>query len=70
MKINAVAVAYQRRFNLGDYQSLGLECTIWADLEEGDEPDQVIATLQEQARIAVKREHSRIPAKQNGKPTH
>lgn len=63
MKVNSVAVCYERKFNLGDYQSLKLECTIWADLEEGDESQQVIQNLQDQARDAVKREFSRLPAR-------
>jgi hypothetical protein len=63
MKVSQVAVAYTRKFNMGDYNSLGLECTLWADLEEGDTSADVIQALQDQAREAVKREYARLPKK-------
>lgn len=67
MKVKTVAVCYGRKFNLGDYNSLNLEVTLWADLEEGDSPDDVTGALQGKARDAVRREYSRLrPSVQPG----
>lgn len=71
MTVSKIAVAYQRKFNLGDYNSLSLECTAWADLEPGEDHIAQIAVLQEQVREAVRQEFSRIPARngaQSGNP--
>jgi outer membrane protein OmpA-like peptidoglycan-associated protein len=37
MKITTVTVSYQRIFNLGNFESLRLECTLEASLEDGDQ---------------------------------
>ena len=66
MKVATVIVGYKRTFNLGDYNSIKIEVALEADLEEGDESQNVIANLQEQARMAVKAEWDRLP-KKNGK---
>jgi hypothetical protein len=50
---------------MDDFQSLGLEVTIWADLDEGDDARAVIEQLQAEAREDVKREYNRLP-----KPKH
>jgi len=63
MRVNTVSVSYGRKFNLGDYNSLALEVTLWADLEEGDDAQTVVNSLQEQARESVKREYGRLPKK-------
>lgn len=63
MKTSAVSISYKRTFNLGDYNSLGLACTIWADLDEEDVSQDVIDSLQDQARESVKKEYSRLEKK-------
>ena len=60
MKINTIAVGYERKFNLGDYNSLTLEVTCWADLEPGDDADERIFELQAKTREAVKAEYLRL----------
>ena len=55
-KIDKIACGYTRKFNLGNYQSLELEVTTWADLEPGDDPKQVCTGLQEFCREQVKQE--------------
>jgi hypothetical protein len=60
MKIDKVAGGYSRKFNLGNYNSLELEVTCWADLEEGDDPVMCIVRLQDLCREAVKREFSAL----------
>ncbi len=60
MKIDKISITYNRAFNLGDYNSLRLEATVWADVDEGDNPDECIRALQEQVRDAVKKEYGRL----------
>ncbi len=69
MKVSTVSVSYERKFNLGDYNSLHLCCTIWADLEEGDQSQDVINALQDQARNSVKAEYGRLAKKSTVIPT-
>jgi hypothetical protein len=69
MKVTAVAVTYGRKINLEQYgfakfNSMHLEVSAWADLEDGDDFAQVEAQLREQCRLAVKSEAQRI-IKQN-----
>lgn len=33
MKFTTVSVSYSRKFNLGDYESLELGCSLWAQVE-------------------------------------
>lgn len=63
MKVDKVAVGYERKHNLGDYNSVTAEVSLWADLEDGDDPQAVIAELQEMAREDVKRELLRVTQK-------
>ena len=65
MRIKQVSVSYQRAFNLGDYNSLRLEVTYWADLEENDDPVLITKHLQAAAREDVKREFGRVQQKLN-----
>jgi len=56
MKITQVSVTYGRKFNLDDYESLHVETTMWAEVEE-DEKGSVQALTQElfaEALYAVK----------------
>ncbi len=66
MKTTHVEVSYQRTFNLEDigmnkYNSLRLECTTWADLEEGDNAQAAILSLQDLVRSSVRAEFARLP---------
>lgn len=60
MKIDKLSVSYARKFNMGDYNSLSLEATTWADLESSDNPVDCLEVLQEMCRVAVKNEYSRL----------
>jgi hypothetical protein len=63
MKIDKIAAGYERKFNLGDYNSLSLEVTIWADVEDGDDPQAVIQAVQDKCRDSVKAEYARLKSK-------
>ena len=54
MRITTISVTYGRKFNLGNYESVHIEETVWADLDEDDSPDEVEATLYEFAKSGVK----------------
>ena len=36
MRVKTISVKYERAFNLGDYNSLRIEASAWADLEDGE----------------------------------
>lgn len=54
MKFITVSVSYSRKFNLGDYESLELGCSLWAQVEDGEDADGVTQFLYLQAKTSVK----------------
>ena len=54
MKIKTISVEYERKLNTGDYSSVTLGLTFWADLDEGDDPDACTRELYAQAKVHVK----------------
>ncbi|MEH1912787.1 hypothetical protein [Nostoc sp.] len=54
MKFTTVSVSYSRKFNLGDYESLELGCSLWAQVEDGEDADGVTQFLYLQAKTSVK----------------
>ena len=54
MKIGTVSVSYSRKFNLGNYESLELGCSLWAQVEDEEDADGVVQFLYYQAKVAVK----------------
>ncbi len=54
MKFTTVSVSYARKFNLGDYESLELSCSLWAQIEDGEDADGVTQFLYQQAKDSVK----------------
>ncbi len=63
MKLNSIAVTYGRKVNLGDYNSQHVEITLWADLEDGDDPELATSGLRQMARNQVMNELGRTNAK-------
>lgn len=63
MRVIKVEATYKRTFNLGDYNSVAIGVTIGADVETTDISDEVIASLQEEAREAVREEYLRLRSK-------
>jgi hypothetical protein len=53
-KIKTVSVTYGRKFNLGDYNSATIDCTLWADVDEGENLDQAMHDLWSCAKENVK----------------
>jgi len=60
MKIRTISVTYERKINLGDYNSAHIGLTLWADLDEGDSHDECVTALQRQARNYAKGEYQRL----------
>ncbi|MFW9262003.1 hypothetical protein [Nostoc sp. CALU 546] len=54
MKIGTVSVSYSRKFNLGNYESIELGCSLWAQVEDEEDADGVVQFLYHQAKVAVK----------------
>lgn len=59
MKVKEITISYARAFNLAhyggpQYESIRPEASITAELDENDDPEQVIASLNEMAKQAVK----------------
>jgi hypothetical protein len=54
MKFTTVSVSYYRKFNLGNFESLDLGCSLWAQVEDGEDADGVTQFLYLQAKASVK----------------
>jgi hypothetical protein len=52
--VKTVSVTYERKHNLGDYNSATVGCTLWADLEPGEDLDQAMKALWSMAKENVK----------------
>lgn len=60
MKLKTIAATYGRKMNLGDYNSVHSEITLWADLEEGDDEAAAANALRQMARNHVMVELARV----------
>ncbi|WP_026735970.1 hypothetical protein [Fischerella sp. PCC 9605] len=54
MKTTTVSISYSRKFNLGDYESIELGCSLWAQVDEDEDSERVTEFLYLQAKQAVK----------------
>lgn len=63
MKVKTVSVTYDRKFNLGDYNSASVGVTLWADVEGDDDHTACVQQLQADARDLVRAEYQRMRAK-------
>lgn len=54
MHIKTISVLYERRFDLGSYESLKVESAAWAELEGGENVMDAYATLFATVKEAVK----------------
>jgi hypothetical protein len=52
--VKTVSVTYGRKFNLGDYNSSQIDCTIWADVKEDENLDDAMKSLWSMAKENVK----------------
>ncbi|XWK89462.1 MAG: hypothetical protein U7127_05190 [Phormidium sp.] len=54
MRIKAIGVNYERKFNLGNYNSVVIGCSLWANIDEDEDEDGCIQILQDKCREAVR----------------
>jgi|GEM_PF-1618021 len=67
MKVKTVSFTYERKFNLGDYNSAAIGCTVWADVDEGDAEQMVIEHCAATAKETVRLQAAPLFAKQSAR---
>lgn len=63
MRVKTVSVTYERKLNLGDYNSAHIGLTLWADLDESEDAVEAARELQRQARDLAREEYRRLAGK-------
>lgn len=53
MQLKTISVTYGRKLNLGDFNSVHSEVSLWADLEDGDDEASAANALRDMARNQV-----------------
>lgn len=56
MEIKTIAVSYTRKFNLGNFNSVDLSCSLWAQIDAREDEDTCIQILQDKCREHVRSE--------------
>ncbi|MBE9053947.1 hypothetical protein IQ243_26820 [Nostocales cyanobacterium LEGE 11386] len=54
MEVKTISVTYHRKFNLGDYESLELGCSLWAQIDPEEDAEGATQFLYMQAKASVK----------------
>lgn len=54
MIIKTISITYNRKFNLGDYNSAEIGCSLWADLDIEDVVQNAFSELFDLAKTTVK----------------
>ncbi len=54
MRVKTVAVGVRRKYNLGNYESVELDVTMWAEVDEDEEPNRVAAYLFEECKSLIR----------------
>lgn len=60
MKLKTISTTYGRKMNLGDYNSVHIEMSLWADLEEGEDEAAAAEALRTMTRNQVMAEMARL----------
>jgi hypothetical protein len=55
MEIKTISVSYQRKFNLGDYESVEIGCSLWGQIDLEEDAEGATEFLFEQAKASVKK---------------
>lgn len=69
MNIRTIAITYIRKFNLGNFNSVDLSCSLWAQIDAEEDEDYCIAVLQDKAREAVRSEYRKVKSNSGPVPT-
>jgi hypothetical protein len=65
--VKTVSVTYGRKFNLGDYNSATVDCTLWADVSDDQDLDAAMHGLWDMAKANVKEQAIPLLSKQAAK---
>lgn len=57
MEIKTIAVSYNRKFNLGNFNSVDLSCSLWAQIVAEEDEDSCVQILQDKCREHVRAEY-------------
>lgn len=57
MKITTIAISYHRKFNLGNFNSVDLSCSLWAQIDAQEDEDACVQILQSKCREHVRNEY-------------
>jgi hypothetical protein len=60
MRVKTISVVYERKINLGDYNSATIGLTLWADVDDDEDHASVVTELQRQAREFARAEYRRL----------
>lgn len=60
MQIRTIAVSYSRKFNLGNFNSVDLSCSLWAQIVAEEDEDACVQILQDKCREHVRSEYRKI----------
>lgn len=63
MYVKTISTGYSRKFNLGDYNSVELDCSIWASIAEGEDEEACMQLLWDKCRESVRGEYKKVMAK-------
>lgn len=69
MNIRTIAVSYSRKFNLLNFNSVDLSCSLWAQIDPEEDEDCCIEILQDKVREAVRCEYRKVTSNQKAVPT-
>jgi hypothetical protein len=64
MKIKTISITYERKFNLGDYNSATCGCTAWADIADDEPVEPALTELREVCRESVRTQAAPLLGKQ------
>ena len=67
MQIRTIAVSYSRKFNLGNFNSVDLSCSLWAQIVAEEDEDACVQILQNKCREHIRGEYYK--AKNGCSPT-
>jgi hypothetical protein len=66
MIIRTLAITYSRKFNLGNYNSVDLSCSLWAQIDPEEDEETCINILRDKCREHVRNEYRK--AKKGSEP--
>jgi len=58
--IKTIAISYERKFNLEDFNSVTIGCTLWAQIDPSENEDACLLIIQDKCREAVRSEYRKV----------